>query len=251
MSDLPDGEGEDLGEEIEGGEADSEADEGLDAGDDAEGDERPEGQEGDVDPPPRGRRENRVASLNRRLRDTERERDEERRQRVALETQRQPQQPDPATQAREEAALFERWSQMAPHEAERERKDYYERRFSGALNRVTGHLTDQMDRTSFEARCATSKARERLAGRVEEVIGQRRQMGDFSTTREVAFKYLLGEEVDRKTGEATTRQRREGQNRIRSQTTRPGNARGDAPRSRRPADDSVEAARERTKGVPL
>jgi hypothetical protein len=248
MSDLPDGEGEDLGE-IEEIETDGEADEGLDAGDDAEGDERPEGQEGDVDPPqaPRGRAQRRITSLSGRVQDLERQLSEANRQRA----QPQQPQPDPAAQRAAQAALFERWAQMAPHEAEVERQEYYRRQFGGQMDRIAGQLGDQMDRTSFEARCATSKARERLAPRVEEVIAQRRQMGDFGTTREVAFKYLLGEEVDRKTGEATVRQRREGQNRIRSQTTRPGSARGDAPRSRRPADDSYEAAVERTRGQPL
>lgn len=250
MSDLP-GDGEESNGETE--EAEIDADEGLDeAADDGEADEDegPEGQEGDVDPPPRPRARDTITTLRRRAQEAERGLADVRREVAELRNARQ-QQPDPAAQAAQEAALFERWEQMAPRDAERERKQYYESRVGAALNQMRGQLGDQMDRASYEARSATDKARARLADRVEETIATLRGQGNYTINRETVFKYLLGEEVDRRRGPETVRQRRDGQRRIASQTTRPGNARGDAVRSRRPADDSVEAARERTKGVLL
>lgn len=241
MSDAP-REGEEDRGEIE--EAEIDADEGLDEADaDAgEGDEdaEAEGQEGDVDEPPArpSRRENRVAALNRRLREAERRADEA--ERRAQPPAAQPQRPDPAALAAEEAALFERWEQMAPREAERERKNYYERRFSGALNQVQGQLMDQMDRQGFQAAARNDPSMQRLAGKVEETIANLRAQGNYTINRDTVFTFLFGQEALQKRTTAASRQRRDGQRRIAQQTTRPGSARSDASRGRRPAVDADE-----------
>ncbi len=242
MSDAP-REGEDDRGEIE--EAEIDPDEGLDeTGDDAGGDEESEGDEEegqarDVDEPAarRPRANNTIAALRRRAQEAERERDELRR---TARPEPQQQRPDPATLAAQENALFERWEQMAPREAERERQEYYRRQFGGEINRVASQLADQMDRQSFEARAATDKSRARLKDKVEATAANLRAQGNYSLTRETIYLHHLGEDVDRRRGEATPRQRREGQRRIAAQTTRPGAARSDAARGRRSAADADE-----------
>lgn len=241
MSDVP-REGEEDRGEIE--EAEIDADEGLDETDpdtgESDEDDETEGQERDVDEPPArpSRRTNTVAALRKRAQEAERRADEA--ERRSQQPAAQPQRPDPAALAAEEAALFERWEQMAPREAERERKNYYERRFSGALNQVQGQLMDRMDQTSFQAAARNDPSMQRLAGKVEETIANLRAQGKYTINRDTVFTYLFGQEALQRRTPATNRQRREGQRRIAQQTTRPGSARSDAPRGRRPAADADE-----------
>lgn len=223
-------------EEIEG----SESDEGLDPDveTDALSDEEGQGEdeEGDVDPPQRNQRESRY---QRAIREAREAKDEVRRLRDDGERSRsQPAAPayDPEAQrlaAQREAEALEL---MTPLEQGRYLQQQSERRVGQHL----AQMQDQADRREFQRSCQTDRTMARLGPQVEQTIAGLRARGDYGTDRETVFTYLYGKEMREKAKEAVPRQRRDGQRRIASQTTRPGSARGDVPRSRRPAADADE-----------
>jgi hypothetical protein len=251
MSDLPDGNREaaetnadeelDPGEieEAEGGDEEDAADgegDGEDAG--SEADEDAEGQARQVAP----RRESRRARLGRE--------NAELRERIArLEganeaQRRQPQGPaaDPQQAQREEQAFRESLELMTPGQAALAVADRREQRIGAAFAQMQAQTRDEIQREAFNAKADRGGAYGQYRDKVIAAIEAERARGNYAVTYEAAFRYLVGEDVIRKTERAGTRQAKNGAARVRQQTTRPTNGRGDGARpSARPAADSYEA----------
>lgn len=231
------GEEQDLGEieEIETDgvdETDGEQDAG---GDDVDAeDEEGQGEEEDVDPPPRrggGAKtprdlRRRAQEAERQAADTKRELEELRQRQNAFEAR---QANDPQAAARAAAQEAEAVALMSPAEA----AQYYYRKgqqeFNAVIQRMQAQNQDAVDRNAYEARSATSVLHQRYADRVEQVLRDERREGR-SPPREVILKYLIGEDAMRRATAAAPGQRRTAARRVQSQRTRPGGARGDGAR---------------------
>lgn len=163
-------------------------------------------------------------------------------------------QPDPQAEARAEAEFIERlrMSGADPVDVANQIIQRREQRYSAALMQMEGRNIERADKADWRASLGSNPARGRLADQVEAMASQLRSAGDYRTTREMIFWTLYGQEMERRRGQAAPRQQRAAQRRVASQTTRPGSGRGEIAREgRRPAEDSVEAARARLAGQPL
>lgn len=239
---LPGTEELDLGEDEE-----VEAPEDDEGDEDAGGDDEGEGDAGDDEGEerearhverPRSRSENRAqrqAQENRELR----RRLEELERRPA----ERPQGPDPQAAAREEQEFYASLEMMAPAQAIMAVRDRERRLMGGALQQTRTELIDRQDRRDWARDCETNKTKARLAPKVEEMISNARNRGNYDLDRETAYKYALGDEIDRRGRTEAPRQRAAAQRRVQRQTVRPGSGRGDAPRStnRRSQDSDDEA----------
>jgi chromosome segregation ATPase len=258
MSDLPEGEPSGEVEEVDAEEQDAELPE--EGGDDAadEGDEGEEGQEGDVDPEPRrgGGGASTPRTLRRRAQEAERERDELRGRNAATEQRlrdveaRVASNPAAAQQAaQQEQEMLQRMS------GEEQTQYFYQkgrREVANELQQIRNVQADQTDRMAYASRAAASPMRAQFSDRVEAVLQQARAQGR-NESREVIYKYLLGDEMDRKAAKAVPGQRKAAAARVASQRARPGGARGDAaPAARDSRNDPESAMAEmRRRNVPL
>ncbi len=259
MSDLP--EGEDVGEieEIEGGETDAELPEGEDGAEpDAPEDEGEEGQEGNVDPESRrgGGGASTPRTLRRRAQEAERERDELRGRNAANEQRLRDLETRVASNpAAQQQAAQQEQEMLLRMSAEEQTQYFYQkgrREVANELQQIRNVQADQTDRMAYAARAATSPMRARLSDRVEAVLQQARAQGR-NESREVIYKYLLGDELDSKAAKAVPGQRTAAAARVAGQRTRPGAGRGDAaPASRTSRNDpEAEMAEMRRRGIPL
>lgn len=111
-------------------------------------------------------------------------------------------------------------------------------------------LIDRADKAAFDARAETSRDRKRLAAQVEQTV-QNVRRGGGNVEREVAYKFLLGEERDKMAANPRSSPAREqGQRRVQSQQARTTGGRGDEPREQRQRryaanDMSADAVRSR------
>lgn len=126
-----------------------------------------------------------------------------------------------------------------------------EQRVAAALAQQRQELSDQIERASWEQSCRADPMRRRYMQKVEETLNSYGP-GQVRPPREIVYKYLVGEEIDRKRAADGGRQRSQAARRVRSQTTQPGNGRSDAPRERTQGnssqDNSLEALRRRVYG---
>lgn len=226
-------------DEVETGDEPDE--DGTDEGDSEEPEERqvaqPRRQESRRDRAAREHRET-IAQLQREVADLRGQR-------------QQPTAPDPQAVERQEREFIESLRLMDPVDAAIAVRNRERQQLGQYIAGVEGRTMDRMDKQAFDSAARTDPAIKRLAPEVERYIAAARAQGNWSLERMTVFDAMYGRELRMKRQEALPRQQRQAQRRVASQTTRPTDARGDSQRTRRPADDSVEAARERLRGQPL
>lgn len=249
----------DLGEIEEAEDAetlDAELDEAGEGGDDGAAEGEDEAEEGD-DVAPEPRRGGGAATprnLRRRAQEAEREA-------AALRTtvgdlQRRQQEfearlaQDPNAKARAEAQEAEMLARMGSDEQARYFFQKGRQEFGQVLQNQRAETADQIDRLTYESTARSSPLHQRYAPRVEDTLRTERSMGR-SPPRQIIFEWLVGKDVVERAMRAAPGQRRQAAARVRSQTTQPGAARGDAGAGRRAPADSIEATRERLRGRPL
>lgn len=243
MSDLP----RDPADVGEGGE-DLELDPNEDLeteGEDIEGEEGEdppepvEGEDGE-DPAPQPRRKGgpkgrpfgeQIRTLNSRLEASERELAELRRRPAPAPV-------DPAAQARAAAERAERRQLMSPSELAADITQELSGQFGQALQSIQFTNADALDQQRFESSSVRSPIRARYAERVEQALQAERAQGR-NHSREALFKYLYGEDMEKRATRAAPAQRRAGAARVAGQTVRPAGARSDSVPGRRPAAGTV------------
>ena len=221
----------------------------LDAGDE-DGGEEPQADDEPAEPRPaprrdRGRRERlaeRVRQSNERIERLERE----------LQATRQVQQAprvDPYEQARRDEAERQHVANLPYEQQGLYWAQKSEQRVAAALQQQRADISDQIERSAWESRCASDPMRRRYADRVEAALATY-QSGQARPPREAVYRYLLGEDIDKKRSADNGKQRQQAARRVRSQTTQPANGRSDAPRERghESGDNSLEALRRRVYG---
>ena len=128
---------------------------------------------------------------------------------AALEQQRTaPPPPDPQAQAREEAEFRASLENMLPHEAALAVANRSEQRMQRQLTQVALQGFDRSDTADWRQLQATNKAAARLGPQVEQVLQQRRAMGDYTLGRRDILAYLVGQEVLNRPAAATPPPRR-------------------------------------------
>lgn len=251
-----------MSEERDAGELPDETEELDDLDDPVEGDpepdtgdeEPPDGDEGEDEPLPQpkakapGRRERQRAEV-RELR--ERSDRLERELQSVRQQQQQPRVDNSAELAR--VAQFER--DQLPLLTPDQQIGYWRQKdrqeLGGYLQRQEAVIVDRLDHQAWQASCASNPRRARFANQVEQTIAS--MPPGPSRQREVVYKFLLGEEIDRQAGRQTGKQRQAAQRRVRGQTTQPGGSRSDAVRDRQPLSNGqdYEGAMARLRGKAL
>jgi hypothetical protein len=210
---------------------DPEPDEQLDDFDipeDGEGDDESEEEPEELAPEPdheprrQTRRERQQENWRERALRAEVERD------VYARQQQQPRGPAPADPQQQAAALnaeYERISMLPPVEQMQAIHQLVRR--ENAITQL--NVFDSQDRRDFQRLQDQLPSAKRLAGRVEEVLQQQRAAGVYSFSREQIFDYLIGNELRTRGRVQNERERRQGAERVRRQTTRPSGGRGDVP----------------------
>lgn len=244
----------DLGE-IEDAEDDApEGQEGDDAeGTDDLGTERDDGgPDGGDDPRSQERPARQVGRAAARIQRQQAELADLRRELAEVRNIRQAPAVDPQAQVRAEQEERDRVAMMPPEDQARYWYDKGIRQTQGAMAGIESRLLDRMDRAEFQAKVGADARAARLAPEVERVIAQERAAGNYRSTRQDAYWYLLGRQTDERMGREAPKQRAAAQRRVAGQRTRPVNGAGDAaqPRNRQGGDD-IEAVRARLRGQPL
>ena len=139
---------------------------------------------------------------------------------------------------------------MLPHEAALAVADRERARTQQMMQQVALAGFDRSDIAEYSRLRAGNPAAERLATRVEQLLTERRRMGDYTLGRRDILAYLVGTELLDGAGRAS-QQRRDGAARVAQQTTRPVNGRGDvaAPAGNRQRRSQEEADIAMLKGI--
>jgi hypothetical protein len=188
-----------------------------------------EPEEAPAEPP----RRERGGRANERIRQLNRERNELRERLARLEgqvsvTHTQPQ----INQAELDRQEAEQLQLMSPDQQARYFSQKTERAVSQALLQHQVQTADQIDRMAFDRFCDRYPAANRYAAQVEEMLSGERRAGR-NPSRETVVKYLLGDELLKRSTRASSEQRRNGRQRIAREQVRPGNGRSTAsPQSR-------------------
>ena len=216
---------------------DEQADEGADAevleGEGSPDDERAEGGdegEGRQAPEGGGRRrvldEGRETATQRATRLAQEAREEANRairEAADLRAQLNQRQQPPAETPEQKAARF---ALMDPEQRVEARFNEAQAANQAHLARMSAALADQTDKATFSSLAASNPLYKRVAGKVEEKLAELRRMGQ-NVDREALAKYVIGEEVLKRSATAIPKQRQAGQQNIRRQTARPGAGRSD------------------------
>jgi len=194
-----------------------------------------------------GRRERQSAEL-RELR--------ERSDRLERELQSVRQQPQPRPDNSAELARIAAYERdqlplLPPDQIARYYDDKTRREVGAILHQQQAQIADQLDRAAWQASLAGNARRSRFAAQVEQTI-QGMAPGP-SRQREVVYKYLFGDEMDRQAARKAPGQRAAAQRRVQSQRTQPGGGRSDVARDRQPSGggDDYEGALSRVRGRAL
>lgn len=179
------------------------------------------------------RRERQAAHWRTRAENTERELSTLRRELDEIRNRPAQQPVDPYAQQRAQEAETQRLANMTYEE----RVDYLRAKdrqdVASALQGIEFRMADRADKTAWDASTRDSAARARLSNEVERTLQAERARGR-NADREVIYKYLRGEELDRAEREGrgnVNRQRQAANGRVRRQTVRPVSGRGDTGRS--------------------
>jgi len=208
---------EDLSEELKpsGGDADKASPEQIEEQPERTRRERP------------GRRERQAEREIRELR--ERVERQERDLSLSRQTQQQPR-VDPYEAQRREQQWREQVSMLPPDQAAAAWAERTRNEVSQALIGQQQTLTDQIDRTSWDAACRSDPVRARFTGQVEQVMST--MPPSAARNRETIFTYLYGQEALRQRNQGSAKQRLSAKRRVDAQTTKPGAARSDGTRER-------------------
>jgi signal transduction histidine kinase len=249
---IPEGEDLDLDLDVEEG-ADDDGGEPEGSDDGGAGEEEAEGD--DVEPAPRrGGGAATPRNLRRRAQEAERALAAERAERTALDARlrqlEQRQAVDPQAAARAAAERAERRRLMAPDELVADVTQELRQEFTGAFQTLQFQQQDALDKADFRASTATSRVRQAYVERVEQALAAERAAGR-NWNREAVFKFLYGDDMEKRASRAAPAQRRAAAARVAGQTTRPVGARGGAAPARRQPADSYEADRALIDGKPL
>ncbi len=243
----------DLGEIEEDGGGEGEEGSDAEAPDDIEspeGDEEAEVEERDVAERRPSRSQNRVSNLTRQLAEERTARERIERDLAELRTRSLQPPADPAAQARAAAEEAERVRQMMPEEQIAYFRNRDRQEFGSALQGIEFRMMDRADKLAWQASCERNGQRARLNDRVEQVLQDYRSRGQ-NAEREQVYKYVLGDELDRKASGQLPRQRAAAARRVAAQTTRPGSARGDVARTGRTGKTQYDADREALSSITL
>ena len=213
----------------------------LEPGDEPEpepepGDE-PEPEPGEEPAPRRSRGSEAVRAQRARAQQAERELAETRQRLADIERQVQQfrQQPvDPAAAARAAAERAERRRLMSPDELAADITQELSGQFGTAFQQLQFQHNDALDQQRFEASALRSPVRARYADRVEETLRAERAAGR-NHSREALFKYLYGDDMEKRATRAAAPQRRAAAARVAGQVVRPGSTRSDSVQGRRVA----------------
>lgn len=252
LNEEPDdlGEIEDI-EEVEGdadeGDPEDTSDVEVEGSDDGAEDEEGQGQRVARQP---SRRERQAAHWRTRAETTERELSSLRRELDEIRTRTTAPPPvDPYAQQRAQEAENARVANMTYEE----QRDYFRQKdrqeVASALQGIEFRMADRADKQAWESSTRDSPARLRLSAEVERTLQAERARGR-NADREVIYKYLRGEELDRAEREgrgSIGRQRQAAQGRVRRQTTRPASGRGDTGRTG--AGNRVDADERLLRGI--
>lgn len=210
-----------------------------------EGDEpdAADGEDEAADEPPRQTRRTgpRGRPNGEEIRELRRENEDIRRQMQALQQPRQPAF-DPAAQARADQEFWASLDLMTPAEAHRAVYTRATREVSQAFFQQNTQTQETLDKQAYDAQARNSRVHQQYRSRVEELVSGERARGNI-VNRDVALRYLLGEDAINRANKVAPAQRRQGAARVNSQTVRPGNGRGDVARggARRNQDTDDEA----------
>lgn len=188
------------------------------------------------------RAQNRIRALQERAARAERERDELRGYRQAMEQlPRQPAADAGAQQRQQMEALRQRWEQMNPVDVAFEAMQLGAQQQQQSNFFIQKQIEDRIDKQAYEAEARSSAQHARYRDRVEQIVAEQRRQGNYAITRTDVFYRLLGEDVANRAARAAPGQRRQAASRVQGQQTRPTGARGDAGTgTRRPAPGSPE-----------
>lgn len=140
--------------------------------------------------------------------------------------------PDPYAQQRAaeaERAEQERVAQLPWEEQQRYWTNRTENRVAQAMQNQEFRFADRLDKAAFDLSAQSDAGKRRLAAEVERVLSAERAAGR-NADRDIVYAYLRGQEVIKaeREGKGIRRQRDQATERVRRQTTRPGNGRGGA-----------------------
>lgn len=175
------------------------------------------------------RREARIQTLTRELRDRDtRLAETNRRIDELISRQAQPQHQGETPDQR-----AQRFALMTPQEQIAETLRESEQRHSVQLQNVQMQMLDTADRTSFQTKAAVDPLYAKWGPKVEGKLAELRARGN-NVEREVLLKFMIGEAaLERRGSKEGKAEVRQAQRRVQNQRTRPGNSGGDTQAQRR------------------
>lgn len=148
-----------------------------------------------------------------------------------LQNQRQQQErPDPKAEA-------ERYALMTPEERIEHNFNKSQELHRREMQELRATMADQADRTQYATKAASSPVYRKYENEVELAHQNLKAQGQY-VSREAILKFKLGEKVLERQLKAAPKQRRQAQENIRRQQTRPGQTRQDVQVDRRRGGDT-------------
>lgn len=144
--------------------------------------------------------------------------------------QQQQDRPDPRAEQ-------ERLALMTPEERIEYRFTQSQEQHQRELRQIQANMADQMDRTQYATKAASSPVYRKYENEVELAHQNLKSQGQY-VSREAILKFKLGEKVLERQLKAAPKQRQRAQENIRRQQTRPGQTRQDVQVDRRRSGDT-------------
>jgi hypothetical protein len=141
--------------------------------------------------------------------------------------------PQPTQQGESPEARAQRLALLTPEERIREELQETRREFAAIAQRQQFATTEAGDRAAFQAKATVDPLFKKWEAKVEAELMALRSQGS-NVEREKLMYYLIGKAAVEGRGATKNGQRAQGQQRVRQQTTRPGNSGSDVQAQRRP-----------------
>ena len=148
----------------------------------------------------------------------------------ALRQQQTAPRADPYEAQRREQQWLQEVSVLPPDQQQAAWNQRTRNEVGAALAQQQQAITDQIDRTSWDAACRNDPLRQQYSRRVEEIISG--LPPSAIRNRETVFAYVYGQEAIRQREARVGPQRQAARRRVAAATTQPGNARSDGVRQR-------------------
>lgn len=129
--------------------------------------------------------------------------------------------PDPQAAQAAEAKFWADLELMSPQEMVRAVYARAQNEMRQALGATQLSTQEAIDKQTYESKALTSGVHQRYRQRVEDMVAMERNRGNV-LSREVALKYLVGEDALQRSGRVLPQQRRQAAARVGAQTVRPG-----------------------------